>query len=75
MGDSMKTKVKDAPLDNVGNIIRYESGELSQQETLELFAGLLRSGLVWQLQGHYGRVAADLINAGYVSAKGEILAK
>lgn len=53
-------------MDQVDKIIAYESGELNEEETIELFQELVNSGLAWQLQGHYGRTAMDLINAGLV---------
>ncbi len=49
---------------NVGQIIDYENGELDEQETVEFFQGLINSGLAWSLQGHYGRTAKALIDAG-----------
>ena len=51
--------------DVVGKIIDFESGELSQDETIELFQNLIDSGLAWQLQGCYGRGATALIEAGH----------
>jgi len=54
-------------------IIAYESGELSPQQTLELFSKLIKSGMAWKLQGHYGRNAMDYINAGYIDRSGNIL--
>lgn len=59
--------------DLVGSIIEYESGELSAENTLELFSKLIQSGQCWSLQGHYGRVASALIKDGWISQKGEIL--
>jgi hypothetical protein len=57
----------------VDNIIAYESGQLSQEGILELFAELIKSGKVWVLQGSYGRQAQTLIEGGYISDKGRIL--
>tara|TARA_B110000211_G_scaffold127846_1_gene146867 strand:- start:676 stop:864 length:189 start_codon:yes stop_codon:yes gene_type:complete len=50
-------------------MISYESGELDQQQTLSLFQELINSGLAWQLQGHYGRTATALIDAGLVACE------
>lgn len=52
---------------NVDKIISYEQGDLTDDEVIDLFQELLDSGLVWQLQGHYGRFAVQLINAGLIS--------
>ena len=51
-------------LEFTGQIIAYEEGELDEDETISLFQSLIDNGVVWQLQGHYGRTATDLINAG-----------
>jgi hypothetical protein len=56
-------------MDNVSQIMAYESGELDEEETIDLFQNLVNSGLAWSLQGHYGRTAQALIEAGYISAK------
>ena len=53
--------------DALDRIIAYEQGDLDEDEVIELFQDLVWSGLAWQLQGHYGRTAADLINRGMVS--------
>tara|TARA_R110002051_G_C8415019_1_gene450774 strand:- start:13 stop:261 length:249 start_codon:yes stop_codon:yes gene_type:complete len=51
--------------DLTNKIIAYENGELDDaEETIEFFQEIIDSGLVWQLQGHYGRVAKSLIDAG-----------
>lgn len=49
---------------NIDKIIAYENGELSEEEVIELFQDLIDSGQTWTLQGHYGRTAAALIDAG-----------
>lgn len=60
-------------LDLTSAIIEYESGELDEDQALLLFANLIKTGLAWQLQGSYGRAAHALIQAGKISARGEIL--
>jgi len=54
------------PYDLTGAIIQYESGELSADDTRELFQYLVDTGLAWQLQGSYGRTAAALLDAGEI---------
>jgi hypothetical protein len=58
---------------NVNKIIAYESGELNDNEVLELFSELIKSGECWHLQGSYGRTATALIEAGYINRKGKVL--
>jgi hypothetical protein len=53
-------------LDQVSQIMAYEQGELDEEQTIELFQSLLDSGLVFQLQGSYGRMAQALIDAGLI---------
>lgn len=48
----------------IDKIIAFEQGELSEQDTIELFQELIDSGLVWSLQGFYGRFARRLIDEG-----------
>ena len=52
--------------DLVDHIMAYEQDELSYDETVELFQHLVNTRLAWTLQGHYGRTARDLIQAGRV---------
>ncbi len=59
---------------NVSAIIAYENGDLDEHESIMLFGELIRTGVVWQLQGSYGRTAAALINGGFISADGTVTA-
>jgi hypothetical protein len=59
--------------DYVSAIIAYEQGDLTDDQTIDLFQYLVDSGLAWSLQGSYGRTAATLIRAGHISAPGEDL--
>ena len=47
-------------------IIQYENGELDDEEVCDLFAELVESGLIYQLQGTYQRTAQALMDAGYI---------
>jgi hypothetical protein len=55
--------------DVVGGIMAWEQGDLDDDQTVELFQHLIDSGLCWQLQGCYGRMAKALIDGGYCHAK------
>lgn len=49
-------------------ILDYEEGVLEDDEVIALFEYLISSGIVWQLQGSYGRFANYLIEQGLVEA-------
>ena len=70
---SNTAQVRTAQTPDVGLIMEYEAGDLSAEKTLELFSSLIKSGMAWSLQGHYGRTATALIEAGWLSREGEIL--
>jgi hypothetical protein len=51
-------------------LMAYEGGELEFDDVVDMFQTLVDSGLVWQLQGSYGRTAAALIASGDVVLPG-----
>jgi len=55
-------------MDQVSKIMAFEQCDLDFDQTVELFQELIDSGLVWQLQGSYGRMASSLIENGYCDA-------
>ena len=59
--------------DLTSKIMEYEEGELSTKDTLELFSELIKTGMAWKLQGHYGRTAKALIDRGYLDKDGKIM--
>lgn len=52
-------------MDRVDFIIAYESGGLTAEEIVDGFQDMINDGSVWSLQGFYGRMAKDLLDAGY----------
>jgi hypothetical protein len=55
--------------DLLDTMIEWEEGQLTDQETIDLFQKLVDSGVAWELQGAYGRMAAYLINEGHVTGR------
>ena len=53
-------------------IMDYECGSLDNTKTLELFSHLIKTGMAWSLQGHYGRTAKHLITYDYIDKEGVI---
>jgi hypothetical protein len=50
------------------NIIENFFGEeFSEEQILAAWQFLVDTGIVWSLQGTYGRMAKDLINAGIIN--------
>ncbi|MFY8169986.1 MAG: DUF7417 domain-containing protein [Candidatus Fonsibacter sp.] len=59
--------------DFLDQMMDYESGELSDKDTLELFSVIIKDKLVYSLQGHYGRTANALIQDGWLDNNGNII--
>jgi len=57
---------------NVTDIIMYEDGAMESWEVIRLFSELIRTGQAFELQGHYGRVAASFLRMGYILPNGDI---
>ncbi len=50
-------------------IIAYEGGDIDDDEVIiEGGQAIINDGLVWQLQGSWGRLASNLIEAGVCHA-------
>lgn len=62
-------------MDKVDRIIAYESGELNDRDTLELFSELIKTEQAWTLQGHYGRIAQALIDDNWIDKEGNVNTK
>jgi hypothetical protein len=60
-----------AQFDEVGFIMEFECGDLTFEEVIIGFQHLIDSGIVWQLQGSYGRIAASLLDQGLCTKAGE----
>lgn len=55
---------------DVDRLIAYENGTLDEDGVIELFQYLVDTGMVWKLQGSYGRMAMHLIALGLVHEEG-----
>jgi hypothetical protein len=53
----------------IEKIMKYEDGEMNDDEVIELFQELVDNGMAWRLQGHYGRTAHDLIEGGFIEPR------
>jgi hypothetical protein len=62
--------------ERVNAIMAFEGdGILTDAQILRLFSNLVGTGLVWSLQGSYGRRAIELINNGFMDSNGNISQK
>lgn len=54
-------------------IIAYENGDTNLTQEILLFAKLVETGKAWTLQGHYGRMAMEMIDLEFISKDGRVL--
>lgn len=72
MSTSSETIVRDwTGFDHVDAIIRFETGECTDEEGVTLFQYLLDNNMINQLQGEYGRTAEKLLSVGLIAPLGE----
>lgn len=59
-------------LDIVGAVMTWEDAEASMDERLNAMQMLVDTGVVWKLQGSYGRSAERLIKLGLIRSAPEL---
>tara|TARA_B100001559_G_scaffold264900_1_gene230872 strand:- start:913 stop:1119 length:207 start_codon:yes stop_codon:yes gene_type:complete len=60
-------------IDLTDMIIAYENGDTNLTQEILLFAKLVETGKAWTLQGHYGRMAMEMIDLEFISKDGRVL--
>ena len=60
-------------IDLTDMIIAYENGDTNLTQEILLFAKLVETGKAWTLQGHYGRMAMEMIDLEFISKDGKVL--
>lgn len=60
-------------MDLTSKLIDFEAGNMEPDEVLELFAHLVKTGLAWELQGMYGRIAKQMLRDGWINKEGNVL--
>ena len=68
----MNKEIKVTDKNRIDYIIDYESGQLDDYSVLELFSHLIKTGMCWNLQGHYGRTGQNLIDGEIIFRDGTI---
>lgn len=51
----------------ISKLVAYETGELDNEQTIELFQHLLDTGIIYVLQGHYQRTAQGMLSEGLIT--------
>lgn len=65
------TRIKEMNL--AERVLLYETDQMSEQEMISLFQDLVDTGMAWKLQGHYGRTAMILLDAGVIAPPEDVL--
>ena len=65
------TRIKEMNL--AERVLLYETDQMSEQEMISLFQDLVDTGMAWKLQGHYGRTATILLDAGVIAPPEDVL--
>ena len=73
--NKLQTMKNTKAYDLTNRIIDYECGHLNDKQTLRLFSELLKTGMAWSLQGHYGRTASAMIDDGWIERNGTMTDK
>lgn len=60
--------------DLISQVIDFEDGSMDEGDIPEFFQRLIDTGIVWKLQGFYGRYARELIAMGICDAAQDYLA-
>lgn len=56
-------------MDMLDAIMEIEDGNCSEERFMECFQYLIDNGIVWNIQGWYGRTAMNLIESGLCTNK------
>lgn len=54
-------------------MVKWEEGTLSEEDTVNLFQELVTTGIAWQLQGMYGRQASAMLDAGVITSPFQVV--
>jgi len=61
----LRKKKKESKMNFTQEIIDYENGDMDFDRMVDLFQRMINDGIVWKLQGSYGRTANILVQDGY----------
>lgn len=59
---------------DLDDMMAWEAGELDDGDTVDLFQRLVNNGMAWRLQGAYGWMATELLDAGMITSPFQVVA-